>query len=331
MARRTVFERVRDIRILLCLLALEVRRGTLEVIAFCFLTTHVHLVLRSPKGELSRALRRVFNGYVRWFNRSRRRDGSLFRGRFGSRRIFDSLDLLNVVAYVDDNPVGARLAADPVAYAHGSAACWERGRAPRWLDTQTLARLLGVEGPEAAGAREAYQRVISRRRGLSNRRLVEARFANRDADPEPLDDLVAAAPQRVYAWMLRKAALADRTRPGLPILDAEAVDAAWQAKRTEVEGKVHGRRGPARSRADLARVAVLRDLAGLRYTRIADWTAMSVTAAHAAYKLHADLLARDSAYREGVTRIARAALGTLCGASVGSPRGDANPTDDRAD
>lgn len=55
MARRTVFEGVRDIRVLLCLPALEVRRGALGVIAFCFLTTHV----RSPTGTLSRALRRA--------------------------------------------------------------------------------------------------------------------------------------------------------------------------------------------------------------------------------------------------------------------------------
>lgn len=283
-------------------------------------------MLRSPTGELSRALRRVFNGYVRWFNRSRRRDGSLFRGRFGSRRSFDNVDLLNVVAYVDDNPVGARLAANPASYAHGSAACWARGRAPRWLDTATLARLLGIEGPGAAGAREAYERVISSRRSARNRRLVEARFENRDADPEPMDDLVAAAPERVYAWMLRKAALADRTRSGLPILEAEAVDAAWQSGRTHVQGEVRGRRGPARSRADLARVALLRDLAGLRYTVIADWTAMSVTTAHAAHRLHADLLARDPAYREGVTRIARTALGTVRGAPDPSAMGRTNPT-----
>jgi len=49
MARRTVFESRRDIRHFLCRLALEVRRGTLEVHAYCFLTTHVHLLVRSPK------------------------------------------------------------------------------------------------------------------------------------------------------------------------------------------------------------------------------------------------------------------------------------------
>lgn len=57
---------------------------------------------------------------------------------------------------------------------------------------------------------------------------------------------------------------------------------------------------------------------------------MSVTAAHAAYKLHADLLARDSAYREAVTRIAHAALGTLCGASWGSVEGGVHPANGSA-
>ncbi len=40
MARRTVFEHVRDIRVFKCLLALECRRGTLEVHALCFMTNH---------------------------------------------------------------------------------------------------------------------------------------------------------------------------------------------------------------------------------------------------------------------------------------------------
>ena len=47
LAHRTVFESERDIRVFKCLLALEVRRGTLEVHCRVFVTTHVHMLLRS--------------------------------------------------------------------------------------------------------------------------------------------------------------------------------------------------------------------------------------------------------------------------------------------
>ncbi len=41
--------------------------------------------------------------YTRWFNRQYQREGPLFRGRYGSRRIEDDEDLVNVCRYVDRN------------------------------------------------------------------------------------------------------------------------------------------------------------------------------------------------------------------------------------
>lgn len=313
MARRTVFESRRDIRHFLCRLALEVRRGTLELHAYCFLTTHVHLLVRSPKGELSRALRRVIHGYVRWFNRIRRRDGSLFRGRFGSRRVWDALDRLNVVAYIDANPVQARLTTTPEAYPHGSAVAWARGRAPIWLSVLGIGELLGCEGPGGAGAWKAYRRVIGVRASARNARLVEARFARRDAEPERLDDLVAAAPERVHAWMVRKAALADQTRPGLPVVDPKTVEEAWERSRHSLEGEAPARRGPARPLVRLARVALLRDLAALTYTQIATRLGSSTTEARRDYQRHAEHLRADPTYGKAVTTVARTALDSLHG------------------
>src|SRR5438552_17254877 len=86
-ARRTVFETRRDARYFLSLLAREVRRGAIRVHAYALMTTHFHLLLESVRGEISESIRRVCVEYVRWFNRLRRRDGALFRGRFGSRRV----------------------------------------------------------------------------------------------------------------------------------------------------------------------------------------------------------------------------------------------------
>ena len=56
------------------------RTGLLEVHAYSVLTTHYHLLVRSPSGQMAVAMQRVGNRYVRWFNRRARRDGPLFRG-----------------------------------------------------------------------------------------------------------------------------------------------------------------------------------------------------------------------------------------------------------
>lgn len=50
-----------------------------EDCAYCLMLTHFHLLVRSPAGQLSGAMRLIQNPYVRWFSLSRRRDCSLFR------------------------------------------------------------------------------------------------------------------------------------------------------------------------------------------------------------------------------------------------------------
>lgn len=310
-ARRTVFESERDIRVFKCLLALEVRRGTLEVHVLVFMTTHVHMLLRSPIGELSAALKRVFAAYVRWFNRTRRRDGSLFRGRFGSRPVTSDLDRLNVTAYADANPLEARLAPSPMAYAHGSARYWAGARVPPWFSTSFIARSLGVTGPQDPRAWERYVRVLAPRTRGRLARLQEARLAHGHATDDALDDLVGAAPPRVLAWMTRKAALADQTKPGLPVADVETVEDAWGRVRGLLAGSVRGRRGPGCELASVARVALLRDLAGLTYASIAERLASTSVTARRYYRLHGERLRQDSAYADVCARAAKEALEEL--------------------
>lgn len=81
-ARRVVFPGRVQVRTFLAALACAVRRGEIEVHVFCLLPTHFHLLVRSPLGRLSEALRRVQNDFVRRTNRRARRDGSLIRARW---------------------------------------------------------------------------------------------------------------------------------------------------------------------------------------------------------------------------------------------------------
>lgn len=312
-ARRTVFETRRDIRVLLFLLALEVRRGTLEIHSFAFLTSHGHLLLCSLRGELSQALQRVLAAYVRWFNRSRRRDGSLFRGRFGSRPVTSVMDRLNVIAYIDANAVQANLAPTPQGYEHGSARFWAGARVPPWLATEFVASILRVTGPRGPGATEAYRRFFGPRAGSPLAHLMERRLARWRAETDPLDDLVAAAPPGVLAWMLRKAALADQTRPGIPVVDPPSADAQWKAARGRFAGDASGRRGPRRPLERVARVALLRDLAGLTYAQIAARCRIEAREARTCYRLHAERLGSDARYAEACGAAARAALAGLHG------------------
>ena len=133
-ARRSVFEDRPSARYFLSRLALAVRSGVLELLAFVLLSTHYRLLVRSPRGELSAGIRQVQLSYVRWFNRRARRDGPLFRSRFLSRRVESLRYRRTLVRYIDQNSVQARLAHEPGQYPYGSAAYYVHGLTSRWLE-----------------------------------------------------------------------------------------------------------------------------------------------------------------------------------------------------
>ena len=67
-ARRTIFESREDMRHFMGCVAGTVHHGLLEVHAHSVMTTHFHLLVRSPQGKLSKALQLIQHGYSLWFN-----------------------------------------------------------------------------------------------------------------------------------------------------------------------------------------------------------------------------------------------------------------------
>jgi REP element-mobilizing transposase RayT len=106
-AKRPLFESRSDVRFFLARLVRQIRLGRIEVHAYCFMTTHFHLLVRSPLGELSEAMRRVQNEHSRRFNRRKKRDGALIRGRFFSRPVRSLQYRRALVRYIDANPSAA--------------------------------------------------------------------------------------------------------------------------------------------------------------------------------------------------------------------------------
>ncbi|HET8555993.1 MAG TPA: hypothetical protein VFL58_01640 [Gaiellaceae bacterium] len=74
-------------------------------IAFCQMTTHVHLMLKVGAGVLPLLMRDLNREYAKEFNARHNRAGVLDRKRYGSRRVSSDSDLLGVYAYVVLNPV----------------------------------------------------------------------------------------------------------------------------------------------------------------------------------------------------------------------------------
>lgn len=285
-ARRTLFESRHDIRTFLSRLALAVRAGLIEVQAYCILTTHFHLLVRSPEGELAAAMSIVQNSYSRWFNRSRRRDGPLYRSRYRSKRADSLTYRRHLVRYIDANPVAAGLAATPALYPHGSARFYAQTDGPIWLSRDWVERTVKLRA-----GRDKYDPCdypLAFGKPLSPRlvRLIEKRMSLSNDSDDPLDDLLGAAPQRVAEWMRRKAALADGTEVGMPVCDVDDVDEVLRAAEL-MEGRwnLTGTVKP-QSAWPIVHVALLRELCGSTLHDAATRTGTTVNGAWKRYARH---------------------------------------------
>jgi putative transposase len=89
------------------LLVRTLERFEWTCVAFCQMSTHVHMVLCVPDLSLSEGMRYLNREYSKDFNALHRRAGQFVRRRYGSRRIADARDLVGVYAYVVLNPVSA--------------------------------------------------------------------------------------------------------------------------------------------------------------------------------------------------------------------------------
>ncbi|MBL1260698.1 MAG: transposase [Thiotrichaceae bacterium] len=54
----------------------------LEIHAYCLMGNHYHLLVKTPWGNLSRAMRHINGVYTQRHNRLKKTNGSLFRGRY---------------------------------------------------------------------------------------------------------------------------------------------------------------------------------------------------------------------------------------------------------
>ncbi|MFA6895734.1 MAG: transposase [Candidatus Paceibacterota bacterium] len=77
-----------------------------EVLAFCFMPNHIHLLLKQIKNDgISKFMRKLGTGYAGYFNRKNKRNGYLFQGRFQALHIKDDTQLKVIFTYIHTNPL----------------------------------------------------------------------------------------------------------------------------------------------------------------------------------------------------------------------------------
>jgi len=80
-------------------------KHAVDVLAFCLMGNHFHLVLRCPQQGLSPCMHYLESIYAREFNVRHRRRGALVRDKFHNKLITDEGQALATVRYVHRNPL----------------------------------------------------------------------------------------------------------------------------------------------------------------------------------------------------------------------------------
>ncbi len=82
------------------------RELLVEIIAFCLMPNHFHLILRQLKEKgITKFMQKLGTGYTMYFNQKNKRTGALFQGRFKAILVDKDNYFLPLVNYVHLNPV----------------------------------------------------------------------------------------------------------------------------------------------------------------------------------------------------------------------------------
>jgi REP element-mobilizing transposase RayT len=98
-----------DRRTFLKILAVAIERYACLCFTYCLMGNHYHLVIQSPRNNISCFMQYIGGRYGRYFNRRHGYTGHVYEGRFDSPVIEGGPHLGNAIAYVARNPVKAKL------------------------------------------------------------------------------------------------------------------------------------------------------------------------------------------------------------------------------
>ena len=148
----------RDRNAFVHLLGVAIVRHRWLVYSWCLMPNHYHLVLRIPEGGLSRGMQLLNGGFSRQTSQRYGGDAHLFRNRFKADEIEEELHFFKACAYVERNPVRARICATPAVYR------WSSHRAHTGVEHSLVplasAELLRYFGADPTEARDAYGRFV---------------------------------------------------------------------------------------------------------------------------------------------------------------------------
>lgn len=260
--RTRIFRNEADARLFLTVLEAGLRRFHAEVHAWCLMPNHYHLALQTHEPTLSRLMAWVQTTFTVRYNRTHRRVGHLFQGRYRAELVDADTYASTLVRYIHLNPVRRRSRGQVIYTGR-----WENLQTYRWSSHRSWT---GMEKPLIEGqsfewlrywgrrlpeARKAYrldiQQELRRKTGVDWKSCVLCGLVAGGEDLlERVENLLQRKPDAISAaWKLEERAA--RRRVIAEELLAQETDRRWRIW-LRVEGK-------GEKRVDVARDLGYRD------------------------------------------------------------------------
>jgi len=122
------------------------KKNKVDIHAWVLMTNHVHLLCTpQEEGAVSKMMQSLGRMYVRYYNFTYGRSGTLWEGRFKSSLIESEQYLLELYRYIELNPVRAKMVEDPSEYSWSSYNSNAHGIETELQTKHALYLALGVE------------------------------------------------------------------------------------------------------------------------------------------------------------------------------------------
>jgi REP element-mobilizing transposase RayT len=169
--RQRTFLKDRDYQVYLEKLAAYRKRYGVRVYAYCLMPNHVHLLLESSGVPLSKFMQGLQQSYTQYYNRSYKKVGHLFQGRYKAILCQKEAYLLELVRYIHLNPVRSKLCRSVARYPYSGEAAYRLGKPTLVVDPRPVLKMIGgvsgyrrfVQEGLGDGHKEEYYEVKDQR------------------------------------------------------------------------------------------------------------------------------------------------------------------------
>ena len=176
-----------------------------RVLAYCIMDNHAHFIIDGCGADISKVMHNINFCYAIYYNKTYGRHGHLFQDRFKSKIVFDDRYLLNLSAYIHNNPHDIkRYENSPEKYEFSSLSTYLGMNVADSDPLVSTALIKSVMGKDPGSTREAYMELV--RNAVDEDMTAEVEFENEGTDYVSCRKIIHrnADPERIIDYICRR-------------------------------------------------------------------------------------------------------------------------------